>query len=343
MSRERRPDGAGRSVATAYAPAGVGNVAVGFDILGHTLQGAGDRVTVRRIDEPVVRVAGITGLEDTISLEPARNTTTAGLLALRRDLDLPFGFEVTIEKGIPLSSGMGGSAASAVGAIVAASALLPAPLDVAAMFRYALIGETVAAGSAHGDNIAPGLLGGLTLLRASDPPDLVRLPVPPAIRCVLVRPRLRLDTRRARQVLPDQIPLEAHVRQAANLAGVIAGCHTGDLELIGRSLGDILIEPLRESLIPGFQAVKAAALETGALGGSISGAGPSVFAWCPDEGVAGEARGAMISAFAGAGLDADGWVSPVDGPGARLEDSADGLEGPGARLENPGARLEDNA
>jgi homoserine kinase len=315
MSDERR-------VVTAFAPAGVGNVAVGFDILGHTLQGPGDRVTVRRTDEPGVRITRITGLQEAIPMEPARNTATAGLLALRRDLDLPFGFEVGIEKGIPLGSGMGGSAASAVAAIVAASALLPAPLDVAGMFRYALIGEAVAAGSAHGDNIAAGLLGGLTLLRASDPPDLVPIPVPAGIRCVLVRPGLRLDTRVARKVLRAEVPLEAHSRQAANLAGLIAGCHTGDLELIGRSLVDVLVEPRRERLVPGFRRVKAAALDAGALGGSISGAGPSVFAWCPDEAVAAVAREAMVSAFAETGLDAEGWISPVDGPGARLVEAA---------------------
>jgi homoserine kinase len=310
------------SAATAFAPAGVGNVGVGFDVLGHTLQGVGDRVTVRRIDEPTVRIAEITGTDDALPLAAAHNTATAGLLFLVAELELDFGFEVCIEKGIPLGSGMGGSAASAVGALVAANALLPTPLPPEALFRYALVGETVASGSSHGDNLAPGLLGGLTLVRSADPPDLVRIPVPPQLRCVLVRPHVRLDTRVARGVLEPVLPLARHIEQSANLAGLLAGCFLGDLELIGRSLTDVLVEPFREPLVPGFRAVKGAALEAGALGGSISGAGPAVFAWCADDAVAERVRDAMRDAFAAAGAEADGWISPIDGPGARVTDIA---------------------
>jgi homoserine kinase len=309
-----------KSWATAFAPAGVGNVAVGFDILGHTVQGVGDRVTVRRSDEPAVRIAEITGTTDELPLTAAHNTATAGLVALRRDLELSWGFAVTIEKGIPLGSGMGGSAASAVAAVVAASALLPEPLEPAALFRYALIGETVASGTAHGDNLAPGLLGGLTLVRGTDPPDLVRIPVPPQLRCVLVHPHLRLDTRVARGVLRPEVPLKTHIEQSANLAGLLAGCFTSDLDLIARSLNDVLVEPLREPLVPGFRGVKWAALEAGALGCSISGAGPSIFAWCADDAIAERVRSVMIAAFAEAGRAAEGWISPVDGPGARIEE-----------------------
>jgi homoserine kinase len=306
------------TTATAFAPAGVGNVGVGFDVLGHTLQGVGDHVTVRRIDEPTVRIAEITGLDDALPMTAAHNTATAGLLLLRQELELPWGMEVLIEKGIPLGSGMGGSAASAVGALVAANALLPRPLEPNALFRYALIGEAVASGSSHGDNLAPGLLGGLTLVRSADPPDLVRVPVPSRLRCVLVHPHIRLDTRVARGVLKPDLPLKKHIEQSANLAGLLAGCFVGDLELIGRSLVDVLVEPFREHLVPGFRAVKAAALEAGALGGSLSGAGPSVFAWCADDTVAERVRDAMRDAFCAAGLQADGWISPVDGPGARI-------------------------
>jgi homoserine kinase len=308
--------------ATAFAPAGVGNVAVGFDILGHTMQGAGDRVTVRRIEEPTVEIARITGIEEALPLTAAHNTATAGLIALRRDLELPFGFEVTIEKGIPLGSGMGGSAASAVAAVVAANALLATPLDDLTLFRYALLGETVASGTAHGDNLAPALLGGLVLVRGTEPPDLVSIPVPPQLRCVLVHPHLRLDTRVARGVLKPDVPLKLHIEQSANLAGLLAGCFRNDLELIARSLADVLVEPHREPLVPGFRSVKLAALEAGALGCSLSGAGPSVFAWCAEETVAVRVRDAMRDAFAAADLAVDGWISPVDGPGARIVETA---------------------
>jgi homoserine kinase len=309
-----------RQEATAFAPAGVGNVGVGFDILGHTLQGVGDRVTVRRIPRPAVEIAAIAGIDEALPATAEHNTATAGLVALRRELELPWGFEVTIAKGIPLGSGMGGSAASAVAAVVAANALLPRPLSTEALFRYALIGETVASGSAHGDNLAPGLLGGLTLVRGTDPPDLVRIPVPPRLRCVLVRPHLRLDTRVARGVLAPEVPLRLHIQQSANLAGLLAGCMQDDLALIGRSLTDVLVEPRRAALVPGFPQVKHAALAAGALGCSISGAGPSVFAWCADDRAAAAVRAAMQQAFADAAdLPSDAWISPVDGPGARVE------------------------
>jgi homoserine kinase len=306
----------GAASATAFAPASVGNVAVGFDLLGHALVALGDRVTVRVIDEPVVRIAAVAGLD--LPLEPERNTAGAGLIRLVRDLELSFGFEVELEKGIPLGSGMGGSAASAAAAVVAASALLSEPLSEAQLLRYGMHGEEVASGSFHADNLAPCLLGGLVLARPSDPPEVVRLPVPAGLRCVLVHPSLRLDTREARAVLPSSVSLADHVAQSANLAGLVAGCFAGDLELVGRSLADLVVEPHRAPLVRGFDAVKRAALDAGALGCSLSGAGPSMFAWCNGDAAAGEILGRMVAAFEGAGVAARGWVSPVDAPGAAL-------------------------
>ncbi len=307
---------------TASAPASVGNVAVGFDILGHALQAVWDRVTLRRIGQPTVRIAAIEGSAEPLPLEPAANTATAGLLRLIEDLRLSFGFEVTIAKGIPLGSGMGGSAASAVAALVAANALLLRPLPPADLLRFALIGEAVASGSPHGDNLAACLLGGMVLVRSLDPPELVPIPVPEAIRCVLVHPQLRVETRAAREVLPREVPLHAHVEQSAHLAGFLAGCYAGDLELIGRCLADRLIEPHRQHLIPGFRSVKRAALAAGALGCSLSGAGPSLFAWCADEVTAEEVCDRMTDAFAAEGIPAEGWISPVNAPGARVVEAA---------------------
>jgi homoserine kinase len=293
-------------------------VAAGFDLLGHTLQGVGDRVRVERVARRGVRITGIVGSEEPLPTDPERNTATAGLLHLSRERELPFGLEVSIEKGIPLGSGMAGSAASAVGALVATNALLDTPLGPADLLRYAMVGETVASGSAHGDNLAPGILGGLTLVCSLHPPEAISIPVPEELRCALVHPHLRLDTRAARAVLPREVSLALHVAQSARLAGLVAGCFTGDLERIGRSLEDGIAEPHRAPLVPGFAVAKRAALEAGALGASLSGAGPSVFAWCAGDSAAASARDAMISAFAAAGVRADGWVSPVDGPGARV-------------------------
>ncbi len=301
--------------ATAFAPASVGNVGVGFDVLGHAMVSVGDRVTVRRTEEPRVVIRSESA---SMPLDPASNTAGAGLLRLIEEMELEFGFEVELEKGIPLGSGMGGSAASAAGAILAASHLLPRPLDEAGLLRYGMYGEAVATGAFHPDNLAPCLLGGLVLALEGEPLRVVRIPVPPLLHCVVVHPRLRVDTRDARAVLPQQIALKEHVAQSGRLAGVIAGCYSDDLELIGRTLEDLVVEPRRARLVTGFPEVKGAALEAGALGCSLSGAGPSLFAWCAGP-AAGEAiREAMIEAFASAGIESRGWVSPVAAPGARI-------------------------
>ncbi|HET8655423.1 MAG TPA: homoserine kinase [Longimicrobiaceae bacterium] len=310
-------DATERRVATAFAPSSVGNVGVGFDLLGHAVVALGDRVTVRRIDEPTVRICPDEA--GTIPTDPAENTAGAGLLRLVRDRGLSFGFEVSVQKGIPLGSGMGGSAASAAAAIVAASALLPEPLSEPDLLQYGMYGEEVASGSYQADNLAPCLLGGLVLARPSYPPDVVRIPVPASLHCVIVLPQLRVDTRDARRVLPRELPLPTHVTQAGNLAGVIAGCCLGDLELIARSLEDVLVEPHRAPLVRGFDAVKRAAREAGALGCSLSGSGPSLFAWCDGMAAGEEIRERMVEAFAAAGVSARGWISPIDAPGARVE------------------------
>lgn len=304
-----------RERATAFAPASVGNAGVGFDILGHSIAGPGDRVSVRRIAEPLVRIAAIRNAAQPLPLDPARNTAGAALLALREALALPFGFEIEIDKGIAFGSGMGGSAASAVGALVAANALLDAPLERAQLYRYALDGEAAASGGHHGDNVGPMLLGGLVLATAD---RLVRIPTPPTLHCALVHPHATLETREARAALAGHYALGEFVAQSANLALVLAGCHAGDLDLIRAGLADVLVEPRRAPLIAGFAAVKAAALDGGALGASISGAGPSVFAWCDGAAAAQRCAQAMQAAFAQADFASDAWVSPVAGPAAEV-------------------------
>lgn len=301
--------------ATAFSPASVGNVGVGFDILGHTLVGPGDKVTARRVAKPDVRIAAIRGSMALLPIEAARNTAGAALIAMRKALALPFGFEIEIDKGIPFGSGMGGSAASAVAALVAANALLDTPLPRTALYPFALEGEAVASGGLHGDNVGPMLLGGLVLATAD---RLVPIPVPAALHCALVHPHAVVETREARAALAGAYELHDFVAQSANLALVLAGCHRNDVELIRAGLRDVLVEPRRASLITGFAAVKQAALDAGALGASISGAGPSVFAWCADKATADIAATRMRVAFAKAGVDSDAWVSPVAGPAAEV-------------------------
>ena len=308
------PQGAPRQAA-AFSPASVGNVAVGFDILGHPLAGVGDTVTVRRIAEPQVRVAAIRGAPFPLPAEAARNTAGAALIAMRQALALPFGFEIEIDKGIALGSGMGGSAASCVAALVAANALLEVPLPRQALYPFALAGEAVASGGRHGDNLGPMLLGGLVLATAD---RLVPIPVPEAWHSLLVHPEAVLETRRAREALQGEYRLQEFVAQSANLALVLAGCHAGDAELVRAGLCDVLVEPRRAPLIAGFDAAKAAALDAGAMGASISGAGPSVFAWFQSRERALAAAPAVQAAFAAAGFESQAWVSPIGSPGAHL-------------------------
>ena len=301
--------------ASAFSPASVGNVGVGFDILGHVIEGAGDTVHVRRIAAPEVRIADIRGATVDLPCDAPGNTAGAALISLLEAEYPGFGFEIEIEKGIPLGSGMGGSAASCVAALVAANALLPRPLSREALYPHALVGEAVASGGRHGDNLGPMLLGGLVLSTAD---RLVPIPVPEAWHCVLVHPDAVLETRRARAALAGAYELKEFVAQSAHLALLLAGCQRGDATLVREGLNDVLIEPRRAPLIGGFDAAKAAALAAGAMGASISGAGPSVFAWFESRARAEAAAPGIQAAFAAAGFDSQAWVSPIAAPAARL-------------------------
>ncbi|HUX72608.1 MAG TPA: homoserine kinase [Steroidobacteraceae bacterium] len=302
---------------TAFAPATVANVGIGFDILGHTVEAIGDRVRVRRIDEPTVRIRSIVGSAETLPATAEKNTAGRAVQALQAALGLAYGFELDIEKGIPLASGLGGSAASAVAAVVAANALLAQPLPPLELLKYAMQGELVASGSVHLDNIAPSLFGGLILTVGIDQPRVKRIPVPAALRCVLVHPHMLLGTREARAMLKSDVSRSDFVWQTANLAGFISGCYSDDLDMIRDSFNDVIIEPQRNSLIPGFQDVKRGAMSAGALGCSISGAGPTVFAWSEIQ-YAEAVRGAMVAAFSEHGLRSDHWISTIENYGARV-------------------------
>ncbi len=308
-----------RSV-TAFAPASVGNVAVGFDILGLAFPLVGDRVRATRGRLPGVQIVEIRGATVELPRDAARNTAGRAAQSLLEGCRSSLGVELAIEKGIPLGSGLGGSAASAVAAVVAVNALLDAPLPRSELLGHALEGEFIASGSRHADNAAASLFGGLVLTTGGDQPRCRAIPVPPGISCVLVHPHLFLSTRAARDILRPSVDLDLHVRQTACLAGFLAGCYANDLELIRANLMDVIIEPQRAALIPGFGDVKRAALEAGALGCSISGAGPSVFAWC-EEAHAARAQRAMCAAFEAHGLGVDHWIAPAGGEGARVLES----------------------
>jgi homoserine kinase len=308
----------GLNTASAFAPGGVGNIGVGFDLLGHSIEGVRDVVRVRRIEEPTVRILVIGGKgtgADTLPLDAERNTAGQALVALREGLGVAHGFELELEKGIPLGSGLGGSAASCVAALVAANALLDAPLAREALYPFALDGESVSSGSRQGDNVAPMLLGGVVLATAT---RMIPLAVPDWLHAVVVHPDQVLETRRARAVLADPYPLPVVVAHSAHLALFLTGLQRGDAGMIRDGLHDVLVEPRRAPLIAGFVQVKSAALDHGALGASMSGGGPSVFAWFASKAEADAAAPAMRSAFVDAGFDARAYVSPVNGPRAEL-------------------------
>lgn len=309
------------SGARAYAPASVGNIGVGFDLLGHSIDGPRDVATVRRIDQPVVRISSIGGDApgaESLPLDAERNTAGQALISLRAKLGIAHGFELALEKGIALGSGLGGSAASCVAALVAANALLDAPLPREALYPFALDGEAVSSGSRHGDNVAPMLLGGVAMATGS---RMLALHVPAWLHCVVVHPDQVLETRRAREVLTEPYPLARVVEQSAHLGLFLTGLQREDAGLIRDGLQDLLVEPRRAPLIPGFARVKAAALDHAALGASISGAGPSVFAWFASKADAVAAAPAMRAAFAAAGFDSRAYVSPVAGPRADVIDA----------------------
>ncbi|HET9329606.1 MAG TPA: homoserine kinase [Steroidobacteraceae bacterium] len=303
--------------ATAFAPASVGNVAIGFDILGFSVDALGDRVTVSVRDAPGVEILAARGVAGELPREPRDNTAGRALLGLLEALRPGFGFSVEIDKGIPLGSGLGGSAASAVGAVVAANALLPQPAAPLELLKFALAGEAVASGGRHADNIAASLFGGLVLTVGIDHPRVKQIPVPAGIRAVIVHPHMFLATARARAMLKGSVELSDFVWQTANLAGFISGCYTSDLDMIRASLEDVVIEPQRAALIPGFHDVRRGAMEAGALGCSISGAGPTMFA-LSTEATAAAVRAAMRREFARQSLATDDWVVEMRPTGARV-------------------------
>lgn len=302
--------------AVAFAPASVGNCAVGFDLIGHALEGPGDRVTAVRMTEPGVRIDAIRGLPITLPREPDKNTAARAVASLLRAVDADFGITLDIDKGIPLGSGMGGSAASAVAALVAANALLAKPLPLEALYPHALEGEFAASGGHHGDNVAPSLLGGLVIAAHA---RVLRLPTPEGLHTLLVHPDLVVETRLARERLRAPYGIAEFVPQSEALALFLSGLYRNDLDLLRAGLKDVLVEPRRADLIPGFAKVKQALLDHGAYGASIAGAGPSVFGWFATREAAAAARADAEAAFAEVGLTTTSYVSPVAGAGARIE------------------------
>jgi len=307
---------------SAFAPASIGNVGVGFDMLGLALAGAGDRVIARRTEGDRISVAEVRGLDGEIhpylSTNADENTASIAAQALWDVHGDEGGVELKVHKGVPLQSGMGSSAASAVAAVVAVNALLETPLEVEELLPYALEGEKFASGGMHTDNVAPSLFGGLILSPEVLLPKIIRLPTPKGVSAVLMHPDLQVNTAQARRLLPKSITMKLWLDQQGLLAGFIHACSSGDIDLIGRTLRDVVIEPHRKGNVTCFDEVVAAAYKAGALGCTLSGSGPSIFALCKDNDARNTAS-AMEQACRGMGIGCQSWVSPMTAPGAHIE------------------------
>jgi len=306
-------------VVTAFAPATVSNVACGFDVLGFPMEEPGDTVSARLTDTPGVQIDAILSDGGRIPRDPEKNTASVAAKAMLDILGAKQGVALTITKGLPLSSGLGGSAASAAAAVVAVNALVGGNASVDQLVAAALIGEGLGAGGAHPDNIVPAICGGFVLVRHPDPPDIVRLPVPNGLTCVVIHPDLEIETAKARALLGTTVPLKDAVRQWANLGALVDALHRGDFDLLARSLEDSIAEPRRAALIPGLANIKKAAVDAGALGSSISGSGPSIFALCRNRAIGDRVAEAMTAAVRKEiGGQSQTYVSSISSRGAHV-------------------------
>jgi homoserine kinase len=302
-----------------YAPGSVSNVACGFDIMGFALDEPGDVVIASQQDGGGVSITSIEGDGGRLTTDPQKNTASAAVAELLRRLETTRGVSLAIHKGLPLASGIGSSGASAVAAVVAANELLGRPAPMTMLLECAMAGEFAGCGSIHPDNVTPSLYGGFILARTAQPPDIVRLPVPEGLSCAVLHPHLQIETGTARKLLGDQVPLKDATRQWANVGALVSALHTSDMALLSRSLVDHIAEPKRASLVPGLAEIKAAAMSAGALGSSLSGSGPSIFALAPSIEIAQAAGEAMKRCFDGiSNAGSDLWVCAVGRQGARV-------------------------
>lgn len=298
------------------APASVANLVCGFDVLGMSLADPADEMIMSLSDTPGITIVH----EDEYNLpeEAEKNVAGAALLAMMKELDPQIGFSVRVNKIIKPGSGLGSSAASAAGAVAGANALLDNKFSQDDLVRFAMSGEKLASGVKHADNIAPCLLGGITLIRSIMPLDIVKLTFP-ELYVTVVHPQIEVKTSDAREILRKQVLLKDAIKQWGNIAGLVAGFMQKDYALIGRSLEDVIIEPVRSILIPGFKDVKERCRNAGALGGGISGSGPSVFMLSVEERTANSVKEVMSEVYSTLGIDFKIYVTKIDEKGVKIE------------------------
>lgn len=313
-----------RDFASASAPASIANVGVGFDILGQAFDAARDTVTAFREEQPGVRLGKVSGLVSSLPDNSRSNTALAAADAVLKAAKAPFGARLDIDKGVPVSAGMGGSAASAVAGAAAANALLDDPFAIEDLVPFALEGERVASDPPPWDNVVACLFGGFVLVAREEPLLVQRLRVPDGVTAVLLHPQAKVETRQARAILKPVVPMQLAIEHSRRVAAFIAGCTTGNLDLVRAGLADLLVEPQRVHLLPVLPKVQKAALAAGALGCSFSGSGPSIFAWAL-EADAEAVEGAMKAAFESAGIPARAYHAPAASDGVRVSAAGEQL------------------
>ena len=299
-----------------FCPATIANLSCGFDVLGLCLETAGDEMIIRKSDIKGIRITKIVGAD--LPLETEKNVAGVSALAMLEAIETEFGFEIEIYKHIKAGSGIGSSAASSAGAVFGINELLGRPFTRKELVLFAMQGEKLASGNAHADNVAPALLGGFTLIRSSNPLDIIKIKSPSDLYATVVHPQIELKTSDARSVLKQTVSLKSAITQWGNVGGLIAGLYTNDYELIGRSLHDEIVEPLRSVLIPGFDLIKKTALENGALGSGISGSGPSIFALSKGRETADKIAKAVSAAYDTMNLPYEIHVSKVNDEGMKI-------------------------
>ncbi|MGY8921706.1 MAG: homoserine kinase [Flavobacteriales bacterium] len=299
-----------------FSPATVANVACGFDVLGLCLDTIGDEMVVRKVDEKGVRITKIEGFK--LPFETELNVAGVSALAMYQELQPDCGFEIEIKKNIKPGSGIGSSAASAVGSVYGINALLGSPLNKTQLTQFAIKGEALASGSEHADNIAPALFGGFTLVKSVNPLEILQIPSPDNLYVTIIHPQIEIKTAISRAILPKNVPLKAAINQWANVGSFIHSLHTSDYPLMQRSLHDVIIEPHRSKLIPHYNEVKQQTLKVGALGTNISGSGPSIFSLCEGIENANKVRDVMRNIYSNTGIEFDVHVSKINTQGVKI-------------------------
>jgi len=299
-----------------YGPATVSNVGPGFDLLGFALESPGDELIVRR--NGTAKLVLYNQTDSKLPTDPELNVAAVAAASLLRELHSNEGFDLVFTRKINPGSGVGSSAASCAAAVVGLNELLGSPYETAELIPHAMEGEKVASGSTHADNIAPAMLGGITLIRGYDPLDIKHIPYPDDLWCAVIHPHLEIKTAESRKLIPQTVPLETALKQAGNLAGLVAGLTTGDYPLIGRSVSDLFAEPYRIHQLPDYEALKESALSAGSVGTGLSGSGPSVFSLCRGEEMASGVGEQMKNHFTVRGIESRIYISRISQAGCKI-------------------------